>query len=269
MTTPEEEKPKIERRLEKEIEIDAPVEEVWKALTEGPGLRNWLSLDARVTPGLGGKIFISWGPDFEGEVEIVVWEPGKRLGYRDPMAVVDFLLEARGGKTLLRLVQSLFLSGADWENEWFDSTGYGWGFMLVCLQWWLEVHPREDRQVVWPRVKTELSRSEVYGLLMKAGVLFAESPAEKLREGAAYQMKATTGDDFSGVVEFIRGDRGFCVSVKELNNALLWFTIEGVAPKIEVQAWLSGFGLPEAQLTEFGDRWEKKLKEVFGAAVHE
>jgi uncharacterized protein YndB with AHSA1/START domain len=55
------EEPKKERR-EKEIEIAVPIEEVWKALTDANELARWFPLEARVTPGLGGKIFVSWGP---------------------------------------------------------------------------------------------------------------------------------------------------------------------------------------------------------------
>jgi uncharacterized protein YndB with AHSA1/START domain len=81
---------------------------VWKALTESKELVRWFPLDARVTPGVGGKIFLSWGPNCEGEAEIVAWEPGKKLASKDNFALMEWTLEARGGKTLLRLVQSGF-----------------------------------------------------------------------------------------------------------------------------------------------------------------
>jgi glycosyltransferase A (GT-A) superfamily protein (DUF2064 family) len=66
-------------------------------------------------------------------------------------------------------------------------------------------------------------------------------------------------------VQFIRPDRGFCVAVKELNDVLLWFTIEGAADTIEVQVWLSAFGLSQQQVAEFGDRWKKQLRNVFSS----
>jgi uncharacterized protein YndB with AHSA1/START domain len=262
MTNEGSEPKKVEKRLEMEVEIDAPVAEVWKALTEGRGLQNWFPLEARVTPGAGGKIFLSWGPEFEIESEILAWEPEKRLQSQG-MVLVDYTLESRGGKTVLRLVQSMFATGADWENEFYDSTSFGWGFILASLRWWLEVHPRENRVVAWPRVKTTMGREEVYRLLTEAGVFFKENAAERLHDGAPYSLHATTGEKFSGTVELIRPGRGFCVSVKELKDALLWFTIEGTAPNLEVQAWLSAFGLPEKDVQEFGERWEKKLKAVF------
>jgi hypothetical protein len=47
---------KKERRIENEIEVAAPAEEVWKALTDAGELARWFPLEAHVTLGLGGKI---------------------------------------------------------------------------------------------------------------------------------------------------------------------------------------------------------------------
>jgi uncharacterized protein YndB with AHSA1/START domain len=257
------EKHKTERRLEKTIEIAAPVEEVWKALTDPKELVNWFPLEARVTPGVGGKVFLSWGPDCEGEAEIVAWEPGKKFASKESMALVEWTLEARGGKTLLRIVQSAFLGNEDWENEWFESTSYGWGFMLASLRWALERHHGEARRVAWPRVKVNISREEAYRKLLAPGNLFAESPEKALRPGHEYLLKTFAGETFSGHAEFLRPLRGFCVSVRELNDALLWLTIEGAPGKIEVQAWLSAFGLPQSAVDEFAKKWEARLKQVF------
>jgi hypothetical protein len=52
-------------------------------------------------------------------------------------------------------------------------------------------------------------------------------------------------------VEFLREDRGFCFSIKELNDALFWLTIEGAPGQIEAQIWLSAFSLPESQVKQF------------------
>jgi len=257
------EKEKTERRLEKTIEIAAPVDEVWKALTDGKELANWFPLEARVTPGVGGKIFLSWGPDCEGEAEIVAWEPGKKFASKESMALIEWTLEARAGKTLLRIVQSAFVGNEDWENEWFESTNYGWGFMLASLRWALERHKGEERKVAWPRVKVDVTREEAYRKLLAAGNLFTENPEKFLRDGQEYSSKTFAGEAFNGRTEFIRPLRGFCISVRELNDALLWLTIEGSPGKIEVQAWLSAFGLPQPEVDKFAAVWEARLKQIF------
>ena len=45
---------KRSRAVEKVIELNAPIEAVWKALTDGQELARWFPLEARVTPGKGG-----------------------------------------------------------------------------------------------------------------------------------------------------------------------------------------------------------------------
>lgn len=102
-------KSKKETRIEREIELNAPVEEVWKALTDPEQLKRWFPLEARVTPpqGTGGKdgsSFLSWGPGCEGEAKIVAWEPNKRFAWQEETALIEFTLEARGEKTILRLL---------------------------------------------------------------------------------------------------------------------------------------------------------------------
>jgi len=47
--------------------------------------------------------------------------------------------------------------------------------------------------------------------------------------------------------------------VRELNDALLWLTIEGVPGKIEAQLWLSAFGVTQVQLDAFHARWQQRL----------
>jgi uncharacterized protein YndB with AHSA1/START domain len=246
------EKTKTERRIEKTIELAASVDEVWKALTDPKELVKWFPLEARVTPGKSGKIFVSWGPDSADEAEIVAWEPGKKFARKQPFALIEWTLEARGGKTVLRLVQTGFLSNEDWENEWHESTDYGWGFMLTSLKWALERHRGEERNVAWPRQKTNVSREEAYARLLRAGDFFIEDPSAALREGQQYSLKTFSGETFSGRVEFVRPLRGFCVT-----------TIEGSPGNIEVQAWLSAFGVSQSEIDRFQATWSAQLKSAF------
>jgi uncharacterized protein YndB with AHSA1/START domain len=186
------EETKKERRIERELEINVPSDEVWKALTDASKLGRWFPLEARVTPGPGGKIFVSWGPGCEGEAEIVAWEPGEKFAWKEPMALIEWTLESRGGKTIVHLLESGFLGNAERENECFDSTSYGWGFMLLSLQVALERHPGTARQVAWPRLKVTLSREEAYQKLLTAGALFSGRHA--IRVEARRTVRAENDD---------------------------------------------------------------------------
>ena len=259
----EDAKNKRESRIVKEIEIAASVDDVWKALTDGHELTKWFPLEARVTGGVGGKIFLSWGPDCEGEADIVAWEPGAKFAWREPMALIEWTIAARGQKTLIRLVQSGFAGEADWENEYFDSTNYGWSFMLAGLRLMLEKHPHEERNIAWPRVRTTLTREQAYHKVLGPNGIFVEDAGAKLQPEKSYSLKTTTNETYSGKVEFVWENRGFCVTVRELNDALFWLTLEGAPEKIEVQFWLSAFGIPEEDVNAFNQTWESRLKDMF------
>jgi hypothetical protein len=43
--------------------------------------------------------------------------------------------------------------------------------------------------------------------------------------------------------------------VRELNDALMWVTIEGAPGKIEVQIWLSAFNIPHDTIKKFEKDW--------------
>jgi hypothetical protein len=113
------------------------------------------------------------------------------------MAFIEWTLESRGGKTIVHLLQSGLLGNADWENEWFDSTSCGWGFILLSFEVALERHPGIARQVAWPRLKVPLSREDAYRKLLSAGALFSQDVQSAWKPGEEYSLTTTTGDSFS------------------------------------------------------------------------
>ena len=107
------------RQQTHEIVIDAPIEAVWKAISEGEELTRWFVDRATVTPGVGGTISIAWGDAEMSSGTIEAWEPNKTLRKRlapmdmgeakhDPAVpmIDEYTIERRDGKTVLRLVNS-------------------------------------------------------------------------------------------------------------------------------------------------------------------
>ena len=257
---------KKKRIIERQIEISAPAEMVWKALTNAEELKSWFPLQARIELGKGGKITLSWGPEWEGTAPIEIWEPNQRFrwiqsGTGEPLTV-EWTIEARSGKTILRLTQSSFSTGAEWENEFYDSTNYGWLFMLTNLRHYLERHAGEPRVVAWPRRKVELPRETIYERLTGRGGIFTEGAAGNLVAGNLYSMRVATGETWRGRVEFIVPLRGFCMTVESLNDALAWLTVEGSGPQHDAQFWFSTYGLPRAPVAELESRWAAVLHRV-------
>ena len=128
------------RQHEFTIEIDAPTEVIWKALTEAEGLQKWFVPSAAVTPGLGGSLTLSWGEGCEGTAAIHLWEEGKRFGTTEGAKQVEYEIEAiDGGKTRLRLVHSGFGADAKFDQE-YESTHGGWLTFLAMLKHSAEHH---------------------------------------------------------------------------------------------------------------------------------
>jgi uncharacterized protein YndB with AHSA1/START domain len=261
-----------ERKIEREIEIAAPVEAVWKALTDAEELMRWFPLDARVTPGPGGAIWFSWGPPYEGESQIEVWDPLRRLKLKDqwrghaelsdrPQVAMDFTLESAKGNTILRLVHSGFNSTADWDDE-FEATNRGWLQELLGLKHYLEHHPGETRRAVWARVKVELTREEVWQRIMSADGLNLEG----LSEGDSFDRVTSANERLQGRVLVCRPPEDLCAVLENSNDAFIRVGVERWSrPRLhsEPTLWLSTYNIANSQVMSFQANWTKLLTRLF------
>ncbi|MCG5216654.1 SRPBCC family protein [Streptosporangium sp. KLBMP 9127] len=109
--------------ISKEIEIDATPEQVWEAISSGPGVDSWFMGRNEIEPGVGGTVRFSFFGD-TSKSTVTAWEPGKRFAYQGDEAedgtfmAFEYLIEGRaGGSTVVRFVHSGFLSD-DWETEY-------------------------------------------------------------------------------------------------------------------------------------------------------
>lgn len=266
------------RRIDTTVEIRATPEAVWRAFTDAVELTRWFPLDAQVTPGTGGRIKWSWGPPIESEATIQAWEPGQRLllleqtalgdhvtpeeARQAPGRLIEITLSAREGSTVLRLVHSGFGEEADWENELYDGVLRGWTFELRALRHYLETHPGERRLTSWVHLPFSGSVEDAWRTVMSPRAMLASGSIAGLEEGDSYRITAATGEVFEGdVVVHIPGKQ-FSGTVRNLRNALLRVEIEHVANNRDVTVWLSTYGVPEADVRAFGDRWTALLKRL-------
>ncbi len=112
-----------------EVEVPAPVSEVWKAFSTSEGLSSWLFPHATVDlrpggdwlvrfPGgsTGGGTIESFVP--EKEIVIAAMAPEKFPHVRAERMHAVFQFEPRGNATIVRLTQSGWKSGAEWTNAY-------------------------------------------------------------------------------------------------------------------------------------------------------
>lgn len=246
------------RSFEMLLEINAPPEAVWKALTDSLELTRWFPLSAKVRPGMGGGIWTSWGPPFEGESPIQIWEPNRHLRTGWPTwgakpdaerqrIAVDYHLEGRSGRTILRLVHSGFGKDAKWDRD-YDGVSRGWAFELRGLRHYLENHRGKDRRVVWARKDTALPVPEAIGRVIGPAGQVVRGTIEGLKEGDRYRLEIVDTDrPIEGVVVTHIAPRNFSGTVTNLNNAFFRCELEACGPdgKEQVWVWFSTYGLPE------------------------
>ena len=129
---------KTGRQIDLVISIDAPVEEAWKALTTGAGIRNWFCLDAKVNnPGPAGSVWLSFGEGMDWESQIGAWDENQHVSWVDEYErsgskvrlAVDFYITSEKGQTKVRLVHSGFGDDSSWDSEIEGLTG-GWAYFI-------------------------------------------------------------------------------------------------------------------------------------------
>lgn len=132
MTTPETRSVVIER------EMPFPPEKIWRALTEGALIKEWL-LENDFQPEVGHRFNFRAPPmpQWNGVIdcEVLAIEPNKKLSYRwDSMgleSVVVFTLAATKGGTLVRMEQSGFRPDQEFA---YKGAGYGWQKFIGALE---------------------------------------------------------------------------------------------------------------------------------------
>jgi len=220
------------RVVERELEIGASPAIVWKALTDARELTRWFPLDARVTPGQGGEIWMSWQGLYEGGSRIDVWEPERHLRIAFPAdgpapLLTDYYLEGAGGGTVLRVVTSGFGAGTDWD-EMYDGVSAGWDFELRALRHYLERHLGSDRVVAlvtapYPRE----GREAAWQRLTAPGGFFGPEGLARLTEGGRLVARCPGDADLSGRVILWRPPRMLVATVDGWNDGLFRMELEG------------------------------------------
>jgi uncharacterized protein YndB with AHSA1/START domain len=239
------------RQQTHEIVIDAPIEAVWKAISEAEGLTRWFVDDATVTPGVGGTISISWDGGEMSSGTIEAWEPNRKLRKKlaplemgalksDPAVpmIDEYTIERRDGKTVLRLVCSGIPDAPEWDG-FYNGTDTGWGSFLRTLRHYLEHHSGQPRSTVKVIGKLTGSLEDAWARLLpaleaKGSVVFQKAPSS---------LEAT---------------------IPEIGDAYLWHTGSGGGGNTFVYTQLSVYGKTPAEFEAIRAKWQPWLEQVLG-----
>ena len=118
------------RSIQVDVEVPGTPEDVWQAIATGPGISAWfaptvfeerdgkpVALTAHLGPGMESRsVVTAWDPPRSFASEAEGWFPGS------PPIATEWNVEARaGGVCVVRVVQSLFASTDDWDDQLIGS----------------------------------------------------------------------------------------------------------------------------------------------------
>jgi|SRR5450432_2945394 len=140
-------------RIEKQIELKAPIARVWRALTDYREFSKWfqVNLEAPFVPGQTARGRITYPGYEQHTMEVVVqkmepeclfsftWHPYaldlQRDYSKEPSTLVEFRLEPKGDGTLLTVTESGFSKlPADRRREAFPMNDDGWAEQMKNIE---------------------------------------------------------------------------------------------------------------------------------------
>lgn len=202
------------------VEIEATPEQVWQAISTGPGISAWF-VPASVDDHVGGKLHLSF--DDMGEETAVIttldaphhlvatWHEGT-----PETSALELLVEARdGGSCVVRLVHTGFGEGEGWEDE-LEQTIAGWKGFLHNLKLYVTRFAPQHPSMVFSHGGWAGPQAEAWtGLL---GALGLPTTAEGLAVG---RRVATSDEAVAGGAPQITG------VVSRLDGGTLTLLIDG------------------------------------------
>jgi uncharacterized protein YndB with AHSA1/START domain len=129
------------------VDIDVPVERVWRAFTDARLLARWAAPGATIAPREKGRLRLVFGAgvELDGHIDVLVTPQRMRLillptpgmPSSDAVIVEDFLFERGKGTTVVRLLSSGVPSAPVWVTYYLNKRRC-WELALARLKVFLE-----------------------------------------------------------------------------------------------------------------------------------
>jgi uncharacterized protein YndB with AHSA1/START domain len=250
------------RSLEFAVEVDGTPEEVWRAVATGPGISSWY-VPHEVEEREGGRASASFGPGPEMQVEAVVaaWDPPHRILFTSPNFPLAFewLVEARdGGSCVVRLINSGFGSGEDWDGQ-YDGMAEGWPIFLSNLQLHLRHFRGQHARAVLPMATWTGEREAVWAQLFDGiGLPRSVALGDVVRTGPNAPAMSGT------VVEVKPHSLALLLDAPAPGTAFV--AVEGQGDQLMVSVWLYLYGDDRDPIAEHADAAWRSWLEARAAA---
>jgi uncharacterized protein YndB with AHSA1/START domain len=120
------------------VDIKAPKDRVYDALTTPQGLGGWWTKEVTADVRIGGRIDFRFGTVFHPVMEVVKLDPGRTVEWKCVGGEKDwengrfaFHLEDRGALTLLMFTQDY---ARELSDEVYGRFNFNWGYYLGSLK---------------------------------------------------------------------------------------------------------------------------------------
>lgn len=256
-----------DRSIELEIAVPGSPEEVWEAIATGPGISSWFvphTVDER--EGGSASARFGLGPEMEVPGRVAAWEPPHRVVFDGGEGVdglaFEWLVEARdGGTCVVRLVNTGFGSGDDWDGQ-YDGMTEGWAMFLLNLKLHLTHFRGQNARAAIPSAMWAGSRDDAWSTLTGALGIPAR-PAV----GARIEIDAPDAPTLAGtVVDTTPWRLSLLLDEPASGTAIL--AAEGSGDDVSVSIWSYLYGTDGAAAAERDEPlWQRWLDEQAAAAV--
>ena len=254
------------RSIELEVEVPGTPEEVWRAIATGPGISSWY-VPHEVEEMAGGAATASFGPEPEMQVpgRVAAWNPPQRVLFDGGEGVdglaFEWLIEARDGSCVVRLVNSGFGNGGEWDDH-YDAMTEGWKMFLANLRLHLEHFPGESASASLPMGHWPVAPGDAW---------------ERLRESFGLSPHPEPGAQISVTIPDSRNGMTLSGTVVEATPTRLSLLLDKPAPGTafiaaeprgdggsEMSMWSYLYG-PGRQ--DLADRWHRVASTWFAATA--
>ena len=249
------------RSIELEIEVPGNVDEVWETIATGPGITSWF-IPMQVEEREGGKVIMDWGSFGSTTADVVAWEPPHRVVFRgdedDRSLAYEWLVEARdGGTCVVRLVNSGFGEGDDWDGQ-YHGMAEGWKLFLQHLRLQLTHFPGRHARAFIPTVGLAGPHDAAWVALCDAlGIAADAAPGDRI-------STAADAPRLAGRIEttLARPATAYLLVLDDPLPGTAFITVEGEGDQVAASAYLYLYPDDDHPLPDgIGEQWVAWLNE--------
>lgn len=228
------------RAIRLEVEVPGTPEQVWDAIATGSGISAWF-VPAEVDEREGGAVVMhDIAPGIDETGRVTAWEPPHRFVYEAPEGgerrlAFEWLVEARsGGSCVVRLVNSGFGTGADWDAE-YDGMESGWRLFLENLRLYLTHFAGQRSRAIIVGGLASQPQSRAWSAMLSALGLSVTSVGDPVSAGAA------DAPPLAGIVERV-SDGMVTLLLSEPAPGIAFLAVEGMGDEVAVSLYTYLFG---------------------------